>query len=71
MSRVLVRCSGRGDRVRRITEQLVEHLRWSGHDVDVSAAEGARTTYDLVIQVDSIGPADVAKLECSPAYGPM
>jgi hypothetical protein len=71
MSRVLVRCAGRGDRVRRITEQLVEHLRWSGHDVDVSTGDGARIAYDLVILVDSLAPADVARLECSPAYGPM
>jgi hypothetical protein len=68
MSRVLIRCVGRGGRGRQITEQLAEHMRWCGHDVDV--VERARD-YDVVVVVDKLAAADIARLECSPAYGPM
>ncbi len=71
MSRVLVRCVSRSGRARQITEQMVEHMRWCGHEVDVAAGERAARDYDIVVFVDSLAPADLAKIECSPAYGPM
>jgi hypothetical protein len=68
MSRVLIRCVSRSGLARQITEQVAEHMRWCGHDVDV---ERTRGDYDIVVLVDNLAHCDIAKLECSPAYGPM